>query len=97
EDDTDVYVLPSVLAFDSRARLDGLLAALQQVIDRHDIFRTSVAWDGLPEPVQVVWRHAELPVTEVTLAGQGDPAATLLGQAGMRMDLGRAPLLRVQV
>ena len=94
-DGGDAYVLPSVLRFDSRDRLDAFLAALGQVADRHDIFRTSLAWDGLPEPVQVVWRHAELPVTELTLdPGQG-PSAQLLAAAGPRMDLTRAPLIDV--
>ena len=65
------------------------------MIARHDIFRTSVAWRGLPEPVQVVWRQAELPVTEVTLTAADDQEAGLLAAAGERMDLSRAPLLRV--
>ena len=69
----------------------------EQVIDRHDIFRTSVAWEGLPEPVQVVWRQAVLPVTEVapgraTVTGSRGAAG---GGGRARMDLGRAPLLRV--
>jgi aryl carrier-like protein len=94
-DGPDVYLGLSVLRFDSRARLEEYVGALRQVIARHDIFRTSVAWEGLPEPVQVVWRRAELPVTEVTLPDDGDPVAGLRAAAGPRLDLGRAPLLRL--
>ncbi len=90
----DVYVRPFVLEFDDRSRLEGFAAALQQVIDRHDILRTSLAWMGLREPVQVVWRSAALPVTEVSLdPGAADPVAELMSSAGQAMDLSRAPLL----
>jgi amino acid adenylation domain-containing protein len=98
EDNSDAYVLPVVLRFDSRTRLDGFLGALQQVVDRNDILRTSLAWEGLPEPVQVVWRQARLPVQEITLAdGDLDATDQLATAAGSRMDLGSAPLLRVCV
>ncbi|HST58164.1 MAG TPA: AMP-binding protein, partial [Longimicrobium sp.] len=94
--DGDPYLTPTVAEFDTRAGLEQYLAALQAVIDRHDILRTSMAWDGLREPVQVVWRHAPLPVEEVELeAGAG--AAELWRRYDprhYRMDLGRAPLLR---
>ncbi|MER5733999.1 amino acid adenylation domain-containing protein [Streptomyces sp. NPDC002138] len=92
----DAYVLPSVMEFDSGKRLEAFTVALQQVIDRHDILRTSFVWEGLPEPVQVVWREATLPVTRVVLGeSAADPVQELLDVVGMSMDLGRAPLISV--
>ncbi len=93
----DVYLQPFALRFSSRARLDEFLAAWQQVIGRHDIFRTAIAWEGLAEPVQVVWRQARMPVTEMTVRPGPDPMAQLLAAAGSRLDLSRAPLVRAHL
>ncbi|MEU6876456.1 amino acid adenylation domain-containing protein [Streptomyces sp. NPDC046751] len=90
----DAYVMPTVLEFDSRDRLHAFLDALQQVVDRHDILRTSIVWEGLREPVQVVWRRAALPVDEVALDPRStDPVAELMTLGSGAMDLGRAPLI----
>ena len=91
----DVYLDSLLVQCESRARLAEFTAALEQVIARHDIFRTSVAWHGLAEPVQVVWRHAALPVTEVAVPAGADPAAVLLAAAPRRIALDSAPLLRL--
>ncbi|MGW0885871.1 amino acid adenylation domain-containing protein [Streptomyces sp. NPDC002671] len=92
----DAYVLPTVVRFDSRARLEAFTEALQQVVDRHDILRTGIVWEGLREPVQVVRRHAAVPVEEVALdAHTTDPVAELVARVGSAMDLRRAPLIQV--
>ena len=97
----DVYLTPALLAFDGRARLEGFLAALRAVIGRHDILRTAVLWEGLSQPVQVVWRDAPLVVDEVELdpAG-GDAAARLRARSDprhTRLDVRQAPLIRAFV
>ncbi|WBU50059.1 amino acid adenylation domain-containing protein [Kosakonia pseudosacchari] len=94
----DAYLLSSLLAFDTRALLEAFLAALQQVIDRHDILRSAVCWQGVSRPVQVVRRRAVLPVTVLVPQAGQDVTAQLRAQASRprRMDVSRAPLFRAQ-
>ncbi|TQF02724.1 amino acid adenylation domain-containing protein [Kitasatospora acidiphila] len=91
----DVYAKPMVLGFDSQARLDAFLGALQQVVDRHDVYRTAILWEDLREPVQVVLRRALLPVEQLTPAPQGQDVVGQLLAAGGPIDLTTAPLIRV--
>ncbi|MEX5594535.1 amino acid adenylation domain-containing protein [Pseudomonas orientalis] len=77
----DVYVLQAQFAFDSTARLHAFAEALQAVIRRHDILRSSFHWDGLQEPMQVVWREASLHVEK--------------GPLPQRLDLAQAPVMRL--
>uniref|UniRef100_UPI0023EE5045 non-ribosomal peptide synthetase n=1 Tax=Pseudomonas sp. dw_612 TaxID=2720080 RepID=UPI0023EE5045 len=95
----DPYLLQATLRMGSRAQLDRFVQSLQSVIERHDILRTSVVWEGLDEPVQVVWREARLGAFEVTLdPTQGDIAEQLQTQFDprhTRFDLRQAPLMRL--
>lgn len=96
----DAYLMRSVIAFDSRERLDRFVAALQRVIDRHDILRTSVHWTGLSTPVQVVHRTATLGVETLALAPDEDALSQLLRRIdprNTRLDLRVAPLLRAYI
>ena len=95
----DPYLLHAVYRFASRDRVDAYLAALQAVIDRHDILRTSFVWEGLPEAAQVVWRTAVLSVEEVVLdAADGEIAQQLFSRFDprhYRLDVRRAPLMQM--
>ncbi|KGS05275.1 non-ribosomal peptide synthetase [Burkholderia sp. ABCPW 111] len=96
----DAYLLRSLLAFDTRARLDAFLAALQQVIDRHDILRTAACWKDLAQPVQVVWRQAALHAEIFSPAEEGHVPTQLLRHTdprARRLDLSRAPLFALDI
>ncbi|MFJ3335011.1 non-ribosomal peptide synthase/polyketide synthase [Streptomyces sp. NPDC086766] len=76
-------------------------AAWQQVADRTEALRTSVHWQGLPHPVQVVHHRVELPVTHLDwrhlTPGQRETETEELLAADRTagMDLTTAPLTRV--
>ncbi|SNT45953.1 non-ribosomal peptide synthase/polyketide synthase [Actinacidiphila glaucinigra] len=97
ENGTDLYTLPYVLRFDSRQRVDAVLAAVQEVVDRHDILRTAFLWEGLREPVQVVLRTAPVSVRTLQLVGAEDVVGRLLATRTAPMDVRRAPLLQAGV
>ncbi|WP_141753450.1 non-ribosomal peptide synthetase, partial [Duganella sp. HH101] len=93
----DAYLLPSLMQFDSRERLDGFVAALNKVVARHDILRTAMHWDGLNEAVQVVWREAHLVAEQVNLDHAADVAKDLAERyhpRHYRLDVRQAPLMR---
>ena len=95
----DPYLLQTLMAFDTRERFEDFLGALQAAISRHDILRTAVIWEGLPEPMQVVWREARLTVEEVALdfaAGDvGEQLRARFDPRQYRLDVRRAPLMRL--
>ncbi|MBD2798088.1 amino acid adenylation domain-containing protein, partial [Xenorhabdus sp. 18] len=104
ETEGDLYLDNHLMVFDSRARLDSFLQALQQVIDRHDILRSAVHRKALLNPVQVVYRQAALPIIELTLSAEEqatEPAKTQLRRLTdprvTRMDISKAPLLAAYI
>ena len=94
----DVYILSSIIAFESRELLDKFLKALQSVIDRHDILRTAILWQNLREPVQVVWRKAILSIEQITFETEdGDISEQMRDHYDVgkyRIDFGKVPMMR---
>ncbi|WP_133595275.1 non-ribosomal peptide synthetase, partial [Azoarcus indigens] len=92
----DAYVTQNLLAFDRRERLESFVSSLNQAIQRHDILRTTMLWEGLHEPVQVVHRQAEVRLQWLE-AAEGEDARSLLearvAPGRYRIDVRQAPLI----
>uniref|UniRef100_UPI0020102DDB non-ribosomal peptide synthetase n=1 Tax=Pseudomonas sp. MWU13-2105 TaxID=2935074 RepID=UPI0020102DDB len=95
----DPYVQQALFYLEDRARLLAFVDAFEGVIDRHDILRTAVLWEGLDEPLQVVLRRAPMVLEELTFAtADGDIDSQLRGHFDplrYRLDVRQAPLLRL--
>ncbi len=94
----DLYLNIGILPFPDQVRIAGFLAALRMVVARHDILRTSLFWENLAEPVQVVHRKAEFSHEALALDLADGPIRSQLfakcDPSHFRMDLTRAPLFR---
>ncbi|AUS79782.1 non-ribosomal peptide synthetase [Actinoalloteichus sp. AHMU CJ021] len=80
----------------------GLVAvAWQRVVNAHEALRVSVAWREVPDPVQVVHREVEVPITVEDWSGyEGGEQDRRWREyqrrdQGVAFDLERAPLMRV--
>jgi amino acid adenylation domain-containing protein len=94
----DIYLSRVVISFNNRKRLDDFLAALHHVIARHDVLRTAFLWEGLTHPVQVVFRRAELPVSELSAVEHAfDVLMTHTNVQDLRLDIRKAPLMTAHV
>jgi len=96
-DAQDPYQQQALFAFASHAQLHAFSEALQRVVERHDILRTSLAWEGLEQPQQVVWRQAVLPVDSWAPERPGGDTAAQLRKAydpqQRPLDLRQAPMM----
>jgi amino acid adenylation domain-containing protein/non-ribosomal peptide synthase protein (TIGR01720 family) len=79
----------------------ALAAAWQHATDATPILRTAITWENVPQPLQVVHRHATLPVTLLDWAGH-TPAARraalqdhLARDRDHGLDLATPPLMRL--
>ncbi|GAA3094453.1 hypothetical protein GCM10017687_01020 [Streptomyces echinatus] len=97
----DVYVDQAALLLEGVTDPDALAVAWQRVTDRTPALRTSVVWEGVPVPLQVVHRRVEVPVTlsdwrEAAAAERAERLARLRADDLRRgLDLGTAPLMRL--
>lgn len=96
----DTYMRLVLFSMPSLGQLQEFIRALQRVVDRHDILRTALLWEGLHQPIQVVWRRAALRLEKIAIAGDGDPVEQLkarMSPESQQLDLRQAPLMCLEV
>ncbi|MFV0131782.1 non-ribosomal peptide synthase/polyketide synthase [Streptomyces sp. HMX87] len=97
----DVYVDQAALLLDGVADPQAFALAWQRVTDRTPALRTSVVWQGVPVPLQVVHREVRVPVTHLDWrdtdpAERADRLDRLRAEDLARgIDLASAPLMRL--
>ncbi|WP_433655166.1 amino acid adenylation domain-containing protein [Nocardia sp. CA-128927] len=103
ESGRDMYTGYFGMRVDGVTDPDALVSAWQRVVDRTPALRTSVVWEDVPAPLQVVHAHAQVPITHLDYralpADEQRQALDRLWQQreGEALDLATAPLLRLTI
>ncbi|RKH63065.1 amino acid adenylation domain-containing protein, partial [Corallococcus llansteffanensis] len=101
EPSATAYLVQSSIDVASALDVAALRGAWQALMDRHPILRTSFLWEGLEEPLQVVWRSTPLPWVEhdwrhlTPEAREQELQALLEADRARGFVLSEAPLMRL--
>ncbi|MBW4717722.1 amino acid adenylation domain-containing protein [Saccharothrix sp. SC076] len=98
-----VYFQQTTFVVDGIPDSAAFARSWQRVVDRTPVLRSSVLWEDVREPLQVVHAHARVPFTFLDWSDLDEPAradrlAGLLAEdRALGIDLGAAPLMRVAI
>ncbi len=101
--DQDLYLEQTTFILDGVTDPDVLAAAWQHVTDATPILRTAIAWENVPQPLQVVHRAAALPITRLDWTSLDEPARRdaltqyLDHDRAAGLDLTAPPLMRLAI
>ncbi|MGW4109866.1 amino acid adenylation domain-containing protein [Actinosynnema sp. NPDC004786] len=101
--DRGVYFQQTTFVVDGVTDPAAFAESWQRVVDRTPVLRSSVLWEGVREPLQVVHEHVRLPVTildwtDLDATARADRLRDLLAEDRARgIDLARPPLMRVAI
>ncbi|MEM8531147.1 MAG: amino acid adenylation domain-containing protein, partial [Chloroflexota bacterium] len=63
----NTYTAQSIINIDESLDQDAFTQAWHHIIARHSVLRTGFAWNNLDTPMQIVYRHAEIPINYIDL------------------------------
>jgi amino acid adenylation domain-containing protein/non-ribosomal peptide synthase protein (TIGR01720 family) len=96
--DGGAYVDQVRLVLDGVPDPEALAEAFRQTVTRTPVLRTSVVWEGVEEPVQVVHRQVDLAITHHDLRGREHELDDLVARdRARRIDPAHAPLTRLAI
>ncbi|MGC5568929.1 amino acid adenylation domain-containing protein, partial [Streptomyces sp. FR-108] len=72
--DPGMYWVQNGMLLEGELDLDALERACELVFARHEVLRTTVVWDGVPEPLAVVSRSVPLPFEDLDLSHLAEEA-----------------------
>lgn len=93
----DTYVVQLTAELSRQDDIDAFERAWQVVVDRHPMLRTGFFWEEFDDPLQVVQRKVELPVTRIDWSDRPAGALTDFLEEDRRrgISLSEAPLARL--